>query len=110
MPFWKGKSNKFSAWISLNRGDKKTQDQCVIYLDHIGNKNFQICENTKGYGHKKKSFYKCRNVLILSKRVVVETEIGDVIIHHTKVMCTGQKKILRKKDRFALVYTYQPAK
>ena len=104
MPFWKGKSNKFSAWISLNKVTKKSGSMCYVPGTH--KQKIRKYVKIAGYGHKKKSFYKCRNVNP-SKRVIVETEIGDVIIHHTKIIHGSEENIL-KKDRFALVFTYQP--
>ena len=104
MPFWKGKSNKFSAWISLNKVTKKSGSMCYIPGSH--KKKIRKYVKIKGYGHKQKSFFKCENV-DPSKRVIVETEIGDVIIHHTKIIHGSEENIL-KKDRFALVFTYQP--
>ena len=61
----------------------------------------------KGYGHKKKTFFKCKNI-DPSRRVVVETEQGDVIIHHTKVV-HGSEENIAKKNRFTIIFTYQPA-
>ena len=42
------------------------------------------------------------------KRVTVETEKGDVLIHHSMIVHGSVKNVLRK-DRYALIFTYQPA-
>ena len=105
MPFWKGKSNKFSAWISLNKVTKKSGAMCYFPGTHKNKKLKYV--KIKGYGHKKKTFFKCKNIDPF-RRVVVETEQGDVIIHHTKVV-HGSEENIAKKNRFTIIFTYQPA-
>ena len=97
MPYWKGSSNKLSIWISLDRVTRKSGSICYIPGSH-----------KKLYQHVKTNSYLVVRNVDEKKRVTVETEKGDVLIHHSMILHGSVENILRK-DRYALIFTYQPA-
>jgi ectoine hydroxylase-related dioxygenase (phytanoyl-CoA dioxygenase family) len=97
MLYWKGNSNKLSIWISLDQVSKKSGSVCYIPGSH---KHI--------YQHVESDSYLIAKNVDESKRIAVETEIGDVLIHHSMVVHGSEENIM-KKNRYALIFTYQPA-
>lgn len=97
MPYWKGSSNKLSIWISLDKVTKKSGSVCYIPGSH---------KHT--YQHVKTDSYLVARNVDESKRVAIETEIGDVLIHHSMILHGSEENIMGK-SRYALIFTYQPA-
>lgn len=97
MPYWKGSPNKLSIWISLDKVTRKSGSICYIPGSH-----------KKIYKHVKTNSYLVTKNVDEKKRVSVETEKGDILIHHSMIIHGSEENILRK-SRFALIFTYQPA-
>ena len=97
MPYWKGNSKKCSVWISLDKVTKKSGSMCYIPGSH-----------KRIYPHVKTKSYLVVKSVDESKKASVETNIGDVLIHHSMIIHGSEENTL-KKNRYALIFTYQPA-
>ena len=112
MPYWKGKPNKLSIWISLDKVTKQSGS-----LRYIPGTHSALYKNILEHGHKTERIAdywkgKFSNALAKknideSKKVIAEVEIGDMVIHHCCVLHGAEANILGK-ERYALIFTYQP--
>ncbi len=102
MSYWRGQKTKISVWISLDNADRNTGALRFISKSHT-----QLITDVE----KKDEVFSLivpDRFIQRSKEVLVETEVGDVVIFHSCVIhCSGENKT--GKDRYSLLFTYQPS-
>ena len=79
MTYWKGKPNKLTIWISLNKANK--QNGSPHYIPGSQNKSYKHV--IKGGG--KIPLLEAQDINE-SQKVIIEVEIGDIIIHGPYVL------------------------
>jgi len=102
MAYWKGTDKKVSAWISLDNVDQATGAMQFIPETHN-----QLILDTEVQNEVFSIVLKDRNI-DQSKVVTAETRRGDVVLFHANVI-HGSGENETGKDRYTLIYTYQPA-
>ena len=100
MTYWKGKPNKLTAWISLNKMNKR--DGSTHYIPGSQNKSYKHIVKEQG----KISLFEAQNVKE-SQKVITEVDMGDIIIHGPYVL-HGSEENVSGKQRYAIIFTYQP--
>jgi len=102
MTYWSGDSEKISMWISL---DKVTDENGALHV---------IPETHSAYieDHEEQNeifpYVLPEKLIDHSKEMVVDTEIGDMVIFHSQTFHSS-KPSTSGKDRYALIFTFQPA-
>ena len=100
MTYWKGKPNKLTIWISLNKANK--QNGSPHYIPGSQNKSYKHV--IKGDG--KIPLLEAQDINE-SQKVIIEVEIGDIIIHGPYVL-HGSEENISGEQRYAVIFTYQP--
>ena len=100
MMYWKGKPNKLTVWISLNKANK--QNGCPKYIPGSQNKSYKHND----IGGDKIPYLEAQDIND-SQKVITEVEIGDIIIHGPYVL-HGSEENVSGEQRYAIIFTYQP--
>ena len=108
MVYWKGKPNKMTIWIPLNKTTEQTGS-----MHYIPGSHKKLYEKILRDGHSRKDikgYWQLANEKIKdeSKKVTAELEKGDMVIHSACTMHGSSKNILAQ-ERYALIFTYQPS-
>ena len=101
MVYWKGGANKLSIWIPFNKVIEK--NGALQYIPGSQNKS---CNHTD-IGDGKYPVLELQNI-DESKKVIIEVEMGDIVIHHPYVIHSSRKNELGI-ERYSITFTYQPA-
>lgn len=105
--YWKGRPNKLSIWISLDKVTKQSGS-----MHYIPGSHSELYNDILKNGHDRKSiedYWKSSGENVdESKKVIAELEKGDIVIHHCCVMHGSEPNSLAK-ERYALIFTYQPS-
>ena len=102
MSYWVGETKKITTWISLDKTSDASGALHVIPKTHhaqINDPTYQDYINTHSVPE---------HHIDLSKDVLLETNIGDVILIHSQTFHSSRPSTTGE-DRYALIYTYQPA-
>jgi phytanoyl-CoA hydroxylase len=103
MSYWTGKKDKISIWISLDKID--SSNGALRFIPESQNKLIDDLEKQNEVF----SLVIPDKYIDLSKEVMVEAEVGDVVIFDSQVIhCSGSNK--SGDDRYTLIFTFQPAK
>lgn len=100
MTYWKGDPNKLSVWISLNKVNK--QNGSPHYIPGSQRKSFKHIVKGKG----KIPLLEAQDINE-SEKVIIEADIGDIIIHGPHVL-HGSEENVSGEERYAIILTYQP--
>jgi ectoine hydroxylase-related dioxygenase (phytanoyl-CoA dioxygenase family) len=102
MSYWAGNKDKISIWISL---DNVTRDNGAMrFIPKSHNKMIDDVERQNEVF----SLVIPDKYVDLSEEVILEAEIGDVVIFDSQVMhCSGANK--SGDDRYTLIFTFQPS-
>jgi len=108
MVYWKGKPNKMTIWIPLNKTTEQTGS-----MHYIPGSHKELYEKILRDGHSRKDikgYWKLTDEKIKneSKKVIAELEKGDIVIHSACTMHGSTKNVLAQ-ERYSLIFTYQPS-
>lgn len=102
MAYWKGTDKKVSVWISLDDVDGPTGAMKFVPRSHG-----ELIKETEVQNEVFSIVLKDKHI-DLSKAVTAETKRGDMVMFHSLVF-HGSGENETGKDRYTLIYTYQPA-
>lgn len=102
MSYWAGKTDKISIWISL---DTVTNDNGAMHF--ISKSHTKIINDVERQNEVFSMVIPDKHI-DLTKEVILEAEIGDVVIFDSQVIhCSGANK--SGADRYTLIFTFQPS-
>jgi phytanoyl-CoA hydroxylase len=102
MGYWTGEKDKISIWISLD--NITLENGAMHFIPKSHNKLIDDLEEQNEVF----SLVIPDKYIDQSKEVIVEAEIGDVVIFDSQVIhCSGANKT--GDDRYTLIFTFQPS-